>query len=111
MLNYSYTKTYTKTRETIGSRQNMYDNLLFGTWLKSRRKELDLTREELAKRVGCSPIFIYKLEVEDRRPSKQIAAILARELQVPTHQVDTFIKFARQTDSSTSSNVASIKGI
>ena len=49
----------------------------FGTWLRLKRKSLDLTREALADRVGCSPATIRKLEAEERRPSSQIAERLA----------------------------------
>ncbi len=89
----------------------MYDNLTFGNWLKRRRKELDLTREELAQQVGCSPIMIYKIEAGDRRPSKQIASLLARELQIPDAELEAFIKFARQSDTSNVTHQRPIKGI
>ena len=89
----------------------MYNNLSFGDWLKRRRKELDLTREELAHQVACSPIMIYKLEAAERRPSKQIAALLAHKLKIPEIELDTFIKFARQSDSANVTNDGSIKGI
>jgi transcriptional regulator with XRE-family HTH domain len=45
----------------------------FGYWLRLKRKALDLTREALADRVGCSAATIQKLEEEERRPSTQIA--------------------------------------
>jgi len=41
----------------------------FGDWLRQRRRELDLTRPELARQVGCSAITLRKLEAEERRPS------------------------------------------
>ncbi len=89
----------------------MYDNLSFGDWLKLRRKELDLTREELAKQVACSPIMIYKLEAAERRPSKQIASLLAHKLKIPEIELDTFIKFARQPEAVNVPHNGSIKGI
>lgn len=49
----------------------------FGHWLRLKRKRLDLTREELAEKVGCSAALIRKLETEERRPSEQIVARLA----------------------------------
>ncbi len=49
----------------------------FGRWLSSRRHLLDLTQEELAQQVGCSVVTIRKLEADERRPSKEIAARLA----------------------------------
>ncbi|MBI1282393.1 MAG: helix-turn-helix domain-containing protein [Anaerolineaceae bacterium] len=89
----------------------MYDNTSFGSWLKNRRKELDFTREELAHEVGCSPIMIYKIESAERRPSKQIASLLAHKLQIPELEIDSFIKFARQSDAANVTHSASIKGI
>jgi hypothetical protein len=47
----------------------------FGQWMKQRRKELDLTREELAGRVACSPVAIKKIEADERRPSKPMADV------------------------------------
>ncbi|HSH79490.1 MAG TPA: helix-turn-helix transcriptional regulator, partial [Herpetosiphonaceae bacterium] len=55
----------------------------FGRTLKQRRKALDLTREELAGRVGCAVETIRKLETDARRPSRQIAERLAEQLQIP----------------------------
>src|SRR4051794_9421597 len=89
----------------------MYDNLLFGTWLKNRRTQLDLTRKQLADKVGCSSMLIYKIEVSERRPSKQIALILAHVLQIPDVELDSFIRFARQSDSSNINFNTSVKGI
>ena len=68
----------------------------FGNWVRRRRKGLDLTQEELAKRVGCSASLIFKIETDERRPSRQIAALLAEQLQIPLDQRDLFLKVARQ---------------
>ena len=54
----------------------------FGAWLKGRRKHLDLTQEALANLVGCSLSAIRKIENDERRPSKQIAELLAVHLEV-----------------------------
>ncbi|MBI3166213.1 MAG: helix-turn-helix transcriptional regulator, partial [Chloroflexi bacterium] len=43
----------------------------FGTWVKRRRKALDLTQQELARQIGCSPSLIFKIESDERRPSRQ----------------------------------------
>jgi predicted ATPase/transcriptional regulator with XRE-family HTH domain len=68
----------------------------FGNWIKRRRKALDLTQQELARRVGCSVSAIFKIESDERRPSRQIAELLARHLEIPVEQRDLFIKVARQ---------------
>lgn len=72
----------------------------FGTWLRLKRKSLDLTREALADRVGCSPATIRKLEAEERRPSSQMAERLAEILEIPPHEKDHFLQFARDNQTS-----------
>jgi transcriptional regulator with XRE-family HTH domain len=71
-------------------------DLSFGTWVKRRRKSLDLTQHELARKVGCSASAIFKIEADERRPSRQIAKLLAQILEIPDDQHDLFIKVARQ---------------
>ena len=68
----------------------------FGDWIRRRRKALDLTQKELAQRVGCSPSAIIKIEADERRPSRQIAGLLAQHLEIPPEQRSLFIKVARQ---------------
>jgi len=68
----------------------------FGNWVKYRRKSLDLTQHELSRRVGCSVSLIFKIEAEERRPSRQIAELLAEHLEIPPEQRDLFLKVARQ---------------
>jgi predicted ATPase/transcriptional regulator with XRE-family HTH domain len=68
----------------------------FGKWVKRRRKALDLTQQELAQRVGCSLATIIKIEADERRPSRQIAELLAQVLDLPPDQHDLFLKIARQ---------------
>ena len=68
----------------------------FGTWVKQRRKALDLTQHELSRRVGCSVSLIFKIESDERRPSRQIAVLLAENLEIPPDQRDLFLKIARQ---------------
>jgi predicted ATPase/transcriptional regulator with XRE-family HTH domain len=52
----------------------------FQDWLRRRRKELDLTQEELGRQVGCAPTTIRRIESGARRPSRQIAERLAQAL-------------------------------
>jgi len=68
----------------------------FGNWIRRRRKALDLTQQELARRVGCSSSLIFKIESDGRRPSRQIAELLAEHLEIPPEQRDSFLKVARQ---------------
>jgi predicted ATPase/transcriptional regulator with XRE-family HTH domain len=67
----------------------------FGTWVRHRRKALDLTQQELAASVGCSRSLIFKIESDERRPSRQIAELLAQHLEIPPDQRDLFLKVAR----------------
>jgi predicted ATPase/transcriptional regulator with XRE-family HTH domain len=68
----------------------------FGTWLRARRKALDLTQFDLAERVGCAEATVQRIEVGERRPSKQVAALLAEALGVPAADRAQFLRFARQ---------------
>lgn len=73
----------------------MHEQITFGHWLRLKRKAHDLTREGLANRVGCSAETIRKLETEERRPSAQIADLLANEFHVPAEERGAFLRFAR----------------
>lgn len=68
----------------------------FGNWVKRRRKALDLTQQELAQHLGCSPSMIFKIESDGRRPSRQIAELLADHLKIPADQRNLFLQVARQ---------------
>jgi len=67
----------------------------FGEWLIKRRKTLDLTQEELAERAGCSASALRKIESGERRPSKQLAGLLADALEISAEEKPTFIRVAR----------------
>ncbi len=73
----------------------MQEQHSFGSWLRLKRKTLDLTREALADRVGCSVSMIRKLEEEERRPSAQIAELLAEIFKIPPTERTAFLRFAR----------------
>lgn len=63
--------------------------------MKKRRKALDLTQVELAQRIGCAVITVQKIEADRRRPSKQMAELLADQLEIPPADIQSFIRFAR----------------
>jgi transcriptional regulator with XRE-family HTH domain len=76
--------------------------LVFCEWLKRRRKALDLTQVELAERAGCSVGTLRKIESGDRRPSKQLAGLLAKSLEIskedhlnPPFPSPTFLLFIK----------------
>ena len=87
----------TKKGEKAISDSSVEDDfpLHFSEWLKCRRQELDLTQEQLAQRASCSIFAIRKIESGERRPSRQLARILAQSLQIPTENQPTFIQIAR----------------
>ncbi len=67
----------------------------FGEWLRQQRNQSGLTRGQFADRVGCSIAFLRKIEDGERRPSTQIAELMANCLNVPTVERSTFVKVAR----------------
>jgi predicted ATPase/transcriptional regulator with XRE-family HTH domain/Tfp pilus assembly protein PilF len=67
----------------------------FGYWVMRRRKALDLTQKALAGLVGCSLSTIRKIETDERRPSDQIAALLARHLAIPPEEQAAFLASSR----------------
>ncbi len=67
----------------------------FGRWLRQRRRALDLTQDDLARRVGCALVTIQKLEAEERRPSRLLAERLADCLQVAADERAAIITLAR----------------
>jgi len=73
----------------------MNSPLMFGEWLRQRRDGLGLTRKEFAKRVGCSVSTLRKIENDERRPSGQIAELMANCLDIPAAEYSTFVRVAR----------------
>ncbi len=73
----------------------MGDYISFGERLRRLRKEMDLTQERLAERVGCAVSTIVKFENEQRRPSHAMAERLAAVLEVPAAQREAFLRVAR----------------
>jgi predicted ATPase/transcriptional regulator with XRE-family HTH domain/Tfp pilus assembly protein PilF len=67
----------------------------FGTSLKQSRKALDMTQGELAALASCSPKMIAKIESGERRPSRQLADLLAEVLEVAEGDRAEFIRLAR----------------
>jgi len=69
--------------------------LSFGLWIKRRRKALDLTQDALAARIGCSKDLNVKIEGDARQPSREIAALLAAQIQLAPEERDDFIGCTR----------------
>src|SRR4051812_5347276 len=73
----------------------MDDDLTFGAWLRRRRQALHLTQQQLGRLAGCSGAMIKKLEADLRRPSPDVARLLAAALQIPPQDQPAFIRFTR----------------
>lgn len=67
----------------------------FGAWVRLRRRSLDLTQADLARRVACAEITIRKIESDERRPSRPMAERLADALEVAPDERDRFLASAR----------------
>jgi transcriptional regulator with XRE-family HTH domain len=73
----------------------MHPEPSLGAMIRRRRREMDLTQEELARRVGCAAITVRKIEAEDLRASVQIAERLAMALAIPLDERAEFVRRAR----------------
>ncbi len=62
------------------ARKGSCETRSFGGFIKERRNRLKLTREELARRVKASVLFISQLEANQRRPSDATVTRLANGL-------------------------------
>lgn len=73
----------------------MNDDITFGAWLKKRRAALGVTQEQFSARIGLSLAMLRKLESGERRPSSQVAALLATYFRITDSELEAFIAFAR----------------
>jgi WD40 repeat protein/transcriptional regulator with XRE-family HTH domain len=71
------------------------NTVTFGRWLKQLRKEYGYTQDELAQQVGCSVVTIRRIEDGTRRPSRQLAELLAARLEIPPGEIASFLQSAR----------------
>jgi predicted ATPase/transcriptional regulator with XRE-family HTH domain len=73
----------------------MSETFSIGEWVSQRRKALDMTQRELAERASCTVATIKKIESDERRPSRDLAGLLADALQVPQQVRAVFLDCAR----------------
>lgn len=73
----------------------MRDVVSFGEWMAQRRKMLDMTQRELASRTNYALATIKKIEMDERRPSRDLAEALAGALQIPAEAQQKFFECAR----------------
>jgi class 3 adenylate cyclase/DNA-binding XRE family transcriptional regulator len=67
----------------------------FGEWLRRSRSALLLSREDLARQVGCAEVTLRKIEADERRPSLAIAERLAQRLELTGDERALFCQIAR----------------
>src|SRR4051794_6059044 len=79
-----------------------------GPWVKQRRTVLDLTQAALAQQVGCSTELIGKIETDTRRPSRQVAALLAVALELTPEEQPRFVQWVRRSSELVAPAVASV---
>ncbi|HEY0734743.1 MAG TPA: helix-turn-helix transcriptional regulator, partial [Herpetosiphonaceae bacterium] len=75
--------------------ENVETKVSLGSWLRRRRKALDLTQAALAHRVGCAEVTIRKLEADVQRPSRGVADRLVICLRLAPHERAVFVAVAR----------------
>ncbi|MCA9919932.1 MAG: protein kinase, partial [Anaerolineales bacterium] len=73
----------------------MNQSLSIGQIVRERRGAMGLTQAELARRVGCAPVTVRKIEGDALRPSVQLAELLALALNVPEKEQLAFVRLAR----------------
>ncbi len=69
----------------------------FGQLLRRLRRARDLTQEALAEQAGCAVDTLRAIETGRRRPSRELAAILAERLAVQAAERQAFLELARGT--------------
>jgi predicted ATPase/DNA-binding XRE family transcriptional regulator len=69
----------------------------FGQRLRTLRRDLDLSQAELGSRAGCSVNTIRKLESDERKPSRELAARLAGVFELSQRERADFLRLARGT--------------
>lgn len=67
----------------------------FGTWLRQKRRSLDLTQKAFADRVGCAEITVRRMEADEYKPSRELASVLFENLGIPEAECPQWISFAR----------------
>lgn len=74
---------------------SMPESISFGTWLRQKRRALDLTQKALADQVGCAEITVRRMEADEYKPSNELAFVLLEKLGVPQAERTQWVRFAR----------------
>src|SRR5512141_3446608 len=73
----------------------MPESISFGTWLRQKRRALDLTQKALADQVGCATITLRRMEADQYKPSTELALVLFEKLGIPEPERTHWVRFAR----------------
>ena len=73
----------------------MHESISFGTWLRQKRRALDLTQKSFADQVGCAEITVRRMEADEYRPSNELALVLFEKLGIPESARTQWVRFAR----------------
>ncbi len=73
----------------------MITEIGFGTWLRSRRRLLDLTQQALADQASCARITVRRIESGALKPSRELTLILLEKLAIPEVERLQWTLFAR----------------
>ena len=73
----------------------MPESISFGTWLRQKRRALDLTQKGLADQVGCAEITVRRMEADEYKPSNELAFVLLEKLGIPEAERTQWVRFAR----------------
>src|SRR6478672_9223495 len=89
------TQTRTNMAAWPGEVSPMQDDMIFGQRVRQHRRELDLTQEDFAQRVGIATETVSKIERGERRPSKHVAERMAQVLELSDAHRAAFVRAAR----------------
>jgi predicted ATPase/DNA-binding XRE family transcriptional regulator len=73
----------------------MNESISFGTWLRQKRRALDLTQKAFADQVGCAEITVRRMEADEYKPSNELALVLFEKLGIPEPERTQWVRFAR----------------
>lgn len=83
----------------------------FGQQLRDYRHQRQLTQAALAEEVGCAVESIRKMEANRQRPSRSLAARLARILQLSAEQSQIFCAQARMVNTDAANSATRPSGL
>jgi len=73
----------------------MLESISFGTWLRQKRRALDLTQKAFGDQIGCAEITVRRMEADDYKPSTTLALVLLEKLGIPEPERTQWVHFAR----------------